>query len=105
MRVKVKGGTVDHGQQPLCETCRWATVIRGIRLNDQIVECHSLSDRDRRVPFHVVSCSAYSDRRRASVHEMEEIAWILKSDVLRNQVGFVHSSSLKREERYVLVED
>ena len=57
------------------------------------------------VPFAVSSCSGYSDRRRASLREMEEIAWILRSDPHRNQVGLVRSSRLKDEERYVLEED
>ena len=105
MRVKVKGGTVDHSQQPLCETCRWSTVIRGAALSDQIVECGQLSYRDRRIRFPVLSCSDYADRRQASLREMEEMAWILRSDALRNQVGFVRSSRLTDEERYVLDED
>jgi len=36
---------------------------------------------------------------------MEEIAWILRSDPRRNQAGFVHSSKLTDDERYVLQED
>jgi hypothetical protein len=105
VRVKVKGGTVDHSQRPLCETCRWSTVIRGARLEDQIVECSQLSYRDRRIHFAVTSCSDYADRRQPSLADMQEIAWILRTDVLRNQVGFVRSSRLTDEERYVLEED
>ena len=104
MRIKIQGGTVDHGQQSLCESCRWATVIRGHKLGDEIVECDQLSWRDRRVRFPVMSCSRYSDRQRASVREMEEIAWILRTDP-HHQVGFVRSSRLTDDERYVLEED
>jgi hypothetical protein len=39
VRIKVRGGTVDHGQRPLCESCRFATVIRGAKLGNEIVEC------------------------------------------------------------------
>ena len=105
MRIKVKGGTADHGQRPLCETCRFSMVVRGARLDDQIVECSRLSFENPRVPFHVTSCSAYADRRQASLKEMEEMAWVLRSDALRHQIGFVRSSRLKDEERYVLEED
>ena len=105
MRIKIQGGTVDHGQQSLCESCRWATVIRGHKIGDEIVECDQLSSRDPRVLFPVMSCSRYSDRQLASVKEMEEIAWILRSDPHRNQVGFVRSSRLNDDERYVLEED
>ena len=105
MRIKIRGGTADHSQRSLCETCRWSTVIRGAKLGDEIVECDQLSYRNQRVPFPVVSCSRFSDRRKASLREMEEIAWVLKSDPHRNQVGFVRSSRLTDEERYVLDED
>ena len=105
MRIKVRGGTVDHGQRSLCETCRHSTTIRGARLDDEIVECNQLSFRNQRIPFPVTSCSGYSDRRQPSLREMEEAAWILRSDPHRNEVGFVRSSRLKDEERYVLEED
>lgn len=51
-----------------------------------------------------MSCSAYADRRQASLREMEDIAWIPRSDALRNQAGFVRSSRLKDEDRFVLEE-
>lgn len=105
MRVNVKNGTVDHSQAPLCETCRYSTVIRGTRLNDQIVECGRLFGHNQRVSFPVVSCSDYADRRQASVSDMEKIAWILRADGPRNQAGFVRSSSLTDDERFVLEED
>src|SRR5882724_3302740 len=100
MRVKVKDGTADQGQQPLCETCRWSTLIRGAGLSEKIVECGQLSYENQRVPFPVVSCSAYADRTQASLKEMEGMAWILRSDPHRTQAGFTRSSQLKREERY-----
>ena len=105
MRIKIRGGTVDHGQRSLCETCRSATIIRGAKLGDEIVECDRLSYRNQRVLFPVISCSGYRDRNRPSLREMEEIAWVLRSDPHRNQVGFVRSSRLADEERYVLEED
>jgi hypothetical protein len=105
VRIKVQGGTVDHGQRPLCESCRWSTIIRGARLGDEIVECSQLTYDNQRVPFPVVSCSRYANRNQASLREMEEIAWILRSDPLRNQVGFVRSSKLTDEERFVLEQD
>ena len=53
MRFNIRGGTVDHGQRSLCETCRWSTIVRGQRLGDEIVECNQLSYRNQRVPFPV----------------------------------------------------
>jgi len=105
VRIKIRGGTADHGQRSLCETCRWSTVVRGTRLGDEIVDCSQLSWRNQRVPFPVVSCSGYGDRRRPSLREMEEIAWILRSDPQRNKIGFVQSNRLSDAERFVLEED
>lgn len=105
MRVKIHGGTVGHGDPPLCETCRYATVVRGASLGDEIVECSQLVCGGGRITFPVMSCSSYSDRRRPSLREMEEIAWILRSDPKRNEIGFVRAAKLRDRERYVLVED
>jgi len=105
VRIKVRGGTVDHGQPSLCESCRWSTIIRGARLGEQIVECNQLSYRDQRVPFSVTSCSRYGNRNDASLRDMEEIAWILRSDAHRTKVGFIRSNRLSDEERYVLEEE
>ena len=43
MRITVHGGTAENGQSSLCHTCRHATVVRGARLRDEIVECAALS--------------------------------------------------------------
>ncbi len=104
MRVKVQGGTASNGEPSLCLTCRYATVIRGARLGDEIVQCGELYGRSR-ITFPVLSCSAYSDKRRASIREVEDIAWILRSDARRNTIGFVPAKSLKPLDRYVLPEE
>ena len=80
-------------------------VIRGPRLEDEIVECNQLSYHNQRVPFPVTSCSRYGDRNQTNLREMEEIAWILRSDPHRHQVGFIRSSRLSDEQRFVLDED
>ena len=105
MRIKVREGTAAFSERPLCETCRWATIIRGVRTRHEIVECRQLSYESQRVPFPVVSCTGYSNRNHPSVREMEETAWLLRSDPHRKQIGFVHGSRLSDEERYVLEDD
>ena len=101
MRLKIQGGTAEHGEPSLCHTCHFATIVQGTRLDDQIVECMRLSERSR-IRFHVTACSAYSDRRRTSIRDMEKIAWVLRSDAQRKQVGFVPASQLRPRERHVL---
>lgn len=36
---------------------------------------------------------------------MEEIAWVLRTNPVRNRVGFVQARQLKESERHVLDED
>jgi hypothetical protein len=105
MRVKIRGGTVMHSDTPLCQTCRFATIARGPRLGDEIVECASLTYGRGRITFPVTYCTAYSDRRQPSIREMEDVAWVLRSDPKRNEIGFVRASKLRERERHVLEED
>ena len=95
MRLKIQGGTADNGEPTLCTTCRFAIIVRGRSINDEIIECSRLSGPGR-ITFAVASCSGYADRRQAALHEMEEIAWILRSDPKKNTIGFVKASELRR---------
>lgn len=104
MHIKIRGGTVAHGDAPLCQTCRYATIVKGLALRDEIVECTELAYGRGRITFPVTYCTAYSDRRQPSLRAMEEIAWILRSDPKRNEIGFVRASRLRDRERYVLQE-
>jgi hypothetical protein len=105
MRIKIRGGTARSSEASLCVTCRYATIVRGARLRDEIVQCSRLSDGRNRITFPVTSCNGYVDRTHPTIGEMEETAWILRSDPRRNQVGFVKASRLKPAERYVLSDD
>ena len=102
MRVKVRGGTVEHGQPTLCLSCRSATIVKGPRLRDEIVECSRLIAR---ITFPVSSCNSYINATHPTIREMEETAWVLRSDLRRNEVGFVKASKLKPQERYVLPDE
>jgi len=105
MRVKIRGGTVRHDQSSLCLSCRYGTVIKGPALRHEIVECGQLSSDHNRITFPVVSCTHYVERTHPTLREMEEIAWVLRSDPRKKQIGFVEASKLKPKDRYVLVDD
>jgi hypothetical protein len=74
-------------------------------LQDRIVDCGRLSERDSRIPFPVSACSGYSDRRHPTVYEMEDIAWVLRTDARRKTIGFVQARELKPKHRYLLPGD
>jgi hypothetical protein len=103
MRLKIRGGTVDHGQPSLCLTCRFATIVKGQSLRDEIIDCSRLDGRC--VPFAVTSCTGYSDQRRASLRDLEDIAWVLRSDATTSRIGFVPARKLKPADRYVLPDE
>jgi hypothetical protein len=100
MRLKIQGGTARYGEPSLCLTCRYATIIRGPGLRDRIVDCGRLMNGPARIRFPVNFCTAYSDKRQPSLHEMEDIAWVLRTDARRTRIGFVHARDLKPRERH-----
>ena len=105
MHIKIRGGTANNSESSLCLTCRSATVVKGRSLRDEITECCRLSEGHNRITFPVTFCTGYADRRHASVHDMEEIAWVLRSDPKKNEVGFVKASDLKPRDRFVLPDE
>src|SRR5258708_6207898 len=67
---------------------------------------HRLQRLDgRRVPFAVTSCTGYSDLRRAALRDMEDLAWVLRSDATTSRIGFVPARRLKPADRYVLPDE
>lgn len=105
MHIKIRGGTVKDGEPSLCLTCRHATVVQGITLREQLIECGRLSSKYSRITFPVSSCTGYANRCSPSLREMEEIAWVLRTDPRRKQVGFVHARDLEPHDRYVLADE
>jgi hypothetical protein len=105
MRVRIRGGTVNHGESSLCLTCRHSVVVRGPRLGDEIVACQALIRGHREIGFPVTSCSGYDDVRHPILWRLEEIGWVLRSDAKRKTVGFVDARDLPDDEKHVLEED
>ena len=96
MKIQIRGGTARHDEPPLCTTCRHAKIATGIRACDEIVECREL---ETRITFKVTTCSQYVSRQHPSLWHMEDIAWVLRTDARRNQIGFVQGRRLKLAER------
>ena len=57
MRIKIRGETASNGEPSLCLTCRFATVVKGASLRDEIVECSQLSYGRNRITFPVTVCT------------------------------------------------
>lgn len=102
MRIKIQGGNARSGDPSLCLTCRHATVVKGACLRDEIVECGMLASGHNRITFPVTSCTEHISRQHASIREMEDIAWVLRTDAKRRHVGFIQPKDLTAKERHVL---
>ncbi len=102
MRVNVREGTARHDGPSLCISCRSALIVRGATLREEIVQCAKLDVPLNRVTFAVNFCTGYVNRNHPSVSEMEDIAWVLRSDRRTRQIGFVQPRNLTWEERHVL---
>lgn len=98
MLTKVYDGTpMQHGES-LCETCRHSRIIRGRRLEEEMVFCDAMAMQTVRVTFKVTTCTDYSDSREPGYHELLEKAWVLCPSSKRRAAGFVRGSDLHAEE-------
>lgn len=84
---KVYGGT-PVGTESRCDTCAHARIIQGYAESERIVLCTSLYDPIR-IPFKVMQCTDYEDRRLPSYSDMKEIAWQIRSKSAGHEAGFV----------------
>ena len=94
--IKVKGGTPE-GCESLCRTCSYGHVIKGFRASEEEVYCRYFF-LEREIHFPVSQCTFYEDRRLASKKEMEDIAWILRTDMPRRRVGFINPEQIREIE-------
>jgi hypothetical protein len=64
-----------------------------------------MANRDNLIRFPVTFCTGYVDRRHPSIREMEDLAWILRTEATRKQIGFIQARKLEPKDRYVLPHD
>lgn len=98
MLLKVHGGTPVQETGSLCETGRHARIVRGRRLEDELVVCGALVMEAVRITFKVTSCTEYDDDREPTYHEPFEKAWILRPQTKRRQAGFIRTADLSPAE-------
>jgi hypothetical protein len=84
---KVYGGT-PIGTESRCDTCTHARIIQGYAESERIVICTGMYDPIR-IPFKVMQCTDYEDRRLPDFDNMKEIAWQIRSKSAGSVAGFV----------------
>jgi hypothetical protein len=105
MLMKVYDGTRVLEGESLCDTCRHSRIIRGRRMEEEIVICDAVFHGTLRVTFKVTSCSTYVDDREPSYEELMQKAWILRPASKRRPAGFMPAAdfdpqALKRKTRF-----
>jgi hypothetical protein len=105
MHIKVYDGTVSSSDSTLCRTCRHATIIRGQKLDEELVQCHAGATHSIQIVFKVTSCSSFNDVRQPSYMEMLEDAWILQPASKRKPAGFIRATDLHDKELRAIITD
>jgi hypothetical protein len=88
---KVYGGT-PVGSESRCDTCSHARIIQGYAESERIVICVGPFDQVR-VPFKVMSCTMYDDKRLPDYEQLRQIAWDVRAKSAR--AGFVLASEVE----------
>jgi len=91
--LKVLHGTRSAGASRLCDTCQSGLVRRGAADSDEQVYCMVI---ERDVRTRIVECNRYVDRTLPSLWDMKQIAWVLRTDSKRRQIGFVRAKDWER---------
>jgi len=95
MSIYVRNGTPQSGQS-LCETCVNAHIENGHRENEQLVICEQTYP-DHRVLFRVRQCSGYTEQKRQTLKQMEDIAWVVTANGGKRTTGFRQPGSDENE--------
>ena len=105
MLMKIHGGSTRNDLKSLCSNCRFATIVRGQTLDQEVVHCQSVTTRGMRVTFKVTACTSHSDLNQPTYMQLLEDAWILKPASKKRPAGFVKHSELKAEEMEVIMKE
>jgi hypothetical protein len=97
--VRAKGA-IPRQEATLCQTFRWAQIVKGFPASEEVVYCRVFY-RMNRISFALSECPLYDDKRLASKTELEEIAWFLTTRQSGRRVGFVSAARCRELEAEV----
>ena len=89
MLIKIYGGTRVQTSENLCESCRGSRIVRGCRIDEELVFCDAMAMQPVRIEFKVTTCADYVDARLPSYQELVEKAWVLTPGSRKRAAGFV----------------
>lgn len=74
--------------------------MTGMRTGRTRVFCDVLPSGQEELREPMVQCTSYDDKRRPQMYEMEDMAWIVRTDRKNNRIGFVSPEDMKKEKDY-----
>lgn len=95
-RVYVKNGTPVTAPS-LCESCRFAHILRGFCDSEVIVYCDYLYP-SLLVPFKVRECTNHLDKNRPTWKQMEDLAIEIRPSVSMKPIGFQTPADTQNED-------
>ena len=102
MSIYIKNGT-PIGKPSLCESCSRAFIARGYSETEMAVVCQA-QWQGMRIDFPVRSCTAYVEKNKPTILEMEEIALVLDRVALKRDAGFVRVSENDNDKDMMQIE-
>lgn len=88
MGIYIKNGTPVNAES-LCESCSRAFIARGYSETELVSICQALWP-ERRMHFPVRTCTAYVEKNKPTIKQMEDIAIVLDRVALKRNAGFVY---------------
>lgn len=84
--LKIRNGT--RSTDAICPNCRHAHIIKGPAESDEAVFCHFREDEP--LPFTVVECNRFDDRRTKSWQQYINQSWPYLTDPDTGRPTFLH---------------
>lgn len=75
MSLKIQDGTRPDIR--LCDSCRYAQIVKGSQQGQEIVYCND-SGNEKIMPFKIVQCNSYVDKKGMTKHEAKDIGWVIE---------------------------
>lgn len=92
--TKIQHGTKSDDTD-LCKSCSRCAIRQGSTVSDEIRFCHNFEEY---LTDRVAECSAYYNVNLPSLKTLYDTAWILGTDKVTRNIGFVPFNKWKQKE-------
>lgn len=96
--LKVQDGT-QRGDTNLCLSCRNAHHVQSSRSGAESLICLATPPPGLRIIEPVGRCTAYLDRSKPTLWDMQQIAWQLMTDKGGRKIGFLSPEEMQQRQQ------